>query len=340
MLYLFSVIVVLLPIASLAIPWSSSNVLFGTAIKNGPIPPNIEWPIFNHTCITSPCVITQIHVPSIYPGSGCPWDWEDGVLRVYVDGETTPTVQLTLLQIASVGANGAKGDSHDDISPYSAELFGKNAQTGGVWTTIRIPFQTTIRLTLQQASTCSQQGVAWIIIRGVENLPIRMSEIDLPSNAKLYQSTISGQVFAPQEFIPLASSPTGTSGMLLYTFLDATSADPNYLEGCFHITDQSGTTFLSSGTEDYFLSASYFDEGVFSGTQAGLTYKGPGGDFSMYKTHTRDLIPFHNGMQFVWRNNEDGASCPNHWGKTGESPVRQPTTGPLNLTSVVFYYAW
>ena len=55
-------IVVLLPIASLAIPWSSSNVLFGTAIKNGHIPPNIEWPIFNHTCITSPCVITQIHV--------------------------------------------------------------------------------------------------------------------------------------------------------------------------------------------------------------------------------------------------------------------------------------
>jgi len=334
------VIFSLLPLATLAIPWSSSNVLFGTAIKNGPIPPNIEWPVFNHTCITPPCVITQIHVPSIYPGSGCPWDWEDGVLRVYVDGESTPTVQLTLLQIASVGANGAKGDSHDDISPYSAELFGKNAQTGGVWTTIRIPFQTTIRLTLQQASTCSQQGVAWIIIRGVENLTIRMSEIDLPSNAKLYQSTISGQVFAPQEFIPLASSPSSTSGMLLYTFLDATSADPNYLEGCFHITDQFGTTFLSSGTEDYFLSASYFDEGVFSGTQAGLTYKGPGGDFSMYKTHTRDLIPFHNGMQFVWRNNEDGASCPNHWGKTGTNPIRQPTTGPLNLTSVVFYYAW
>jgi hypothetical protein len=80
-----------------------------------------------------------------------------------------------------------------------------------------------------------------------------MSEIDLPANAKLYQSSINGQVFSPQQFITLASSPPSTSGMLLYTFLDATSGDPNYLEGCFHITDQAGTVFLSSGTEDYFL---------------------------------------------------------------------------------------
>ena len=238
---------------TLAIPWSSSNVLFGTAIKNGPIPPNTEWPVFNHTCATPPCVISQIHVPSIYPGSGCSWNWESGVLRVYVDGESTPTVELTLLQLASVGRAGAQGDGHTDISPYSAELFGKNAQTGGVWTTIRIPFSSTVSVTLQQASNCNSQGTAWIIIRGVENLPIRMSEIDLPVTAKLYQSTITNQVFAPQEFITLATSPATTSGMLLYTFLDASSGDPNYLEGCFHITDQSGTTFLSSGTEDYFL---------------------------------------------------------------------------------------
>ena len=69
-----------------------------------------------------------------------------------------------------------------------------------------------------------------------------------------------------------------------------------------------------SGTEDYFLSASYFDEGTFASSQSGLTWKaGDGsGDLSMYKTHTRDLVPFHGGMQYMWRNNEDGQSCPNH----------------------------
>lgn len=63
----------------------------------------------------------------------------------------------------------------------------------------------------------------------------------------------------------------------------------------------------------------------------------------MYKIHTRDLVPFHGGMNFIWRNNEDGQSCPNHWGGSStppNAPIRQPTTGPLNLTSVVFFYAW
>ncbi len=61
---------------------------------------------------------------------------------------------------------------------------------------------------------------------------------------------------------------SGMDGMLLSTFIDVTSADPNYLEGCFHIVNSDGSVqFLSSGTEDYFLSASYFDEGIFASSQ-------------------------------------------------------------------------
>ena len=44
--------------------------------------------------------------------------------------------------------------------------------------------------------------------------------------------------------------------------------------------------FLSSGGEDYFLSAFYFDEGEFRAPGAGLTYKS-GGSMSAYKTHDR-----------------------------------------------------
>ena len=99
------------------------------------------------------------------------------------------------------------------------------------------------------------------------------------------------------------------------------------------------TQFLSSGTEDYFLSASYFDEGVFAGSEAGLTWRGAGGDLSAYKTHQRDVLPFHGGMQFVWRNNEDGRSCPNRWPQASR-PSTTPTglrTGPMNLTSIVYF---
>ena len=48
--------------------------------------------------------------------------------------------------------------------------------------------------------------------------------------------------------------------------------------------------FLSSGAEDYFLSASYFDEGEFLSPNAGLTYKN-GGAVGAFKMHDlRDQV--------------------------------------------------
>jgi len=249
-----------LALSAASTPFSASHKLFGYAEKNGPMQPanQGETVLFNHTCGTAPCVITQMHIPSIYPGHGCPWDWESGRLKVYVDGSAVPTLDVTLLQIASVGAAGAQGNSHKDISPFSAgNLFGKNAQTGGVWTTIRIPFGVSVTVTLQQALECNSESTYWFIIRGVEGLQISLGEIELPPQARLVQSFINATTYAPDQYIPLANASSGIDGMLLYTFVDATSNDPNYLEGCFHITFGDGSTqFLSSGTEDYFLSAS------------------------------------------------------------------------------------
>ena len=58
----------------------------------------------------------------------------------------------------------------------------------------------------------------------------------------------------------------------------------------------------------------------------------------MYKLHdSRDMLPFHDGMELVWRNNENGQSCPNHFSPSAQAPLR---TGPLTLSSVVFSYQW
>jgi hypothetical protein len=230
-----------------AAPFSAKNKLFGMAIKNAPIPASpAEWLIFNHTCSAAPCVITQMHFPSIYPGGGDPWDWENGMLRIYVDGEAAPSIALTLLQLASVGHAGARGNGHTDISPFSAELFGKNAQTGGVWSTMRIPFQSAVRVTVQQAATGVHGGTFWGIIRGVEALTISLSDIELPPTARLVQSTISGVVYQPDAFVTLAQAPASDDGLMLYVFLDVTSGDPNYLEGCVHIVNGDGSVqFLS-----------------------------------------------------------------------------------------------
>ena len=52
-------------------------------------------------------------------------------------------------------------------------------------------------------------------------------------------------------------------------------ADLNFLEGCFRVRIDGKTEygFLSSGTEDMFLGAGYFDRGVYHGDRAGCTVK-------------------------------------------------------------------
>jgi len=67
---------------------------------------------------------------------------------------------------------------------------------------------------------------------------------------------------------------------------------------------------LSSGAEDFFLSASYFDEGMFKTENSGLTFFEEGkGTLGAYKTMTEDPILFQNGMQLVFRRCESTAGC-------------------------------
>ena len=83
--------------------------------------------------------------------------------------------------------------------------------------------------------------------------------------------------------------------------------------------------FLSSGGEDYFLSAYYFNEGEFRTPNSGLTYYDGAGGLSAYKTHDRDPIFFSDGLSLVWRNGEDTTGCgdtmhcPNQWCPPGQN---------------------
>ena len=66
-----------------------------------------------------------------------------------------------------------------------------------------------------------------MIIRGVEAGGITLGDVALPPAAKLVQSKIVGTTYAPDNFITLAAADKSLDGMLLSTFIDATSADPN-----------------------------------------------------------------------------------------------------------------
>ena len=81
------------------------------------------------------------------------------------------------------------------------------------------------------------------------------------------------------------------------TKFDAVGHSLTYLEACMRFFPNAASAaknatpiFLSSGAEDYFLSASYFDEGEFLSPNAGLTYKN-GGAVGAFKMHDlRDQV--------------------------------------------------
>ena len=100
---------------------------------------------FEHTCVTAPCTINQIHVPSIYPKNLADWAWQNGVVRFYIDGETSASIELKLLELSWVseyaspahaalkpGASGAQYDNrglpYEEFCVKNEELCIKNEE--------------------------------------------------------------------------------------------------------------------------------------------------------------------------------------------------------------------
>ena len=87
--------------------------------RNGHLIGQTEINLFEHSCAEPPCVITQMCAPSPpSPGSAssvprrggnrrrhCPSanGKYDSVIKIYVDGDTTPSVAVTLKELANVG---------------------------------------------------------------------------------------------------------------------------------------------------------------------------------------------------------------------------------------------
>ena len=158
--------------------------------------------------------------------------------------------------------------------------------------------------------------------------------------------------------IATLSNTTNKAGMLFLVTLDISSDTPTFMEGCIraNIDNSEETTFLSSGTEDFFLSAYYFNLGTYQGYQSGLTYKLHKDDnftkIVAYKFFLDDPILFTKSFHLMWRNNEKlgGADgCPSQFPPNlkGEglhirypSFVRPTGFADAHLKSYVWVYEW
>jgi hypothetical protein len=244
------------------------------------------------------------------------------MIKIYIDGEAEPSIAISLLELANLG-NFAHGT--EDKGPWGTALLGHTASNGGVYSTVRIPFAKSIRSTITSASP--KAGTFWFIIRGVESYPIALGDVTLPPTARLKLHRLNTSTTSLQ-LVTLVDIPAGTAGAVVNLKFDAAGQNMGYLEACMRYfpDQQTEPLFLSSGAEDYFLSAYYFDEGQFKTPNSGLTYYDGKGTLSAYKTHDRDPLFFNDGLKMVFRNSEDTTGCgdsnhcPNQYCPPGAAP--------------------
>ena len=179
---------------------------------------------------------------------------------------------------------------------------------------MRVPFGASVRLALYS----ERAGTFWFVVRRVEAAPSARRPAAAAARLKAYRTVAT---LAPLELVTIAAVPAGVGVALASVKLDATSSDMAYLEACLRAYVDGAPTplFLSSGAEDYFLSAYYFNEGGFHSPASGLTYYDGVGTLSAYKVHERDAVVFTDGLELVWRNCEATAGsgnathCPDRW---------------------------
>ena len=267
----------------------------------------------------------------------------DTRFRVYVDGEVEPSLDYDLFMFHGIGFN---GDQTSGFSPWGTRRAGHTAFGGGLYNTFRIPYSTSIKVT----ATSPHRGYIWYIIRGVENYPLVMGDLQLPSNTRLrlYKKV---SALEPYEFVTLAEVPSSTGALfMLVVAANNSQSDPHYLEACFRaVIDDQPTSFLASGTEDFFLSAFYYGGGPYHLENSGVTFLSDSSStVSAYKYFENDPILFNSSLLLQWRAGEtpDGVEgCPTDFPapQPGSERVSYRIGPPVGTTYVSTYalvYEW
>ena len=250
-------------------------------------------------------------------------------IRIYVDDEKTPSIDMELFLGHGIGFG-------DPKAPWGTGRIGKTGNPSGIYNTYRIPFGKAVLVTGQLAEEVKPQPPFWWIIRGVENMPVEIGGHRLPSRARLKLHKMENRIIKP--FVEFPMADVQGDGALYQVTMAAKGLrktgswkDLSYLEACVraYIGGAAEPVLLSSGLEDYFLGTYYFNRGGYATPLAGLThFDSKENEFSAYRFHEDDPVVFHNGLRLTCRCGEvlNGE-------KLGDPPDTQYTT-------YVWLYQW
>ena len=257
-------------------------------------------------------------------------------IRIYIDDESTASLDFQLLLAHGIGFT---EDEEAPNLPWGTKNIGHTAD-GGVFNTYRIPFSKSFTVTV----THPKGGLFWYIIRGVENYPLRVGDLILPANARLRLYKNVDVKLNPLEFLTLASI-SKSAGFLYQITIAARSVNYRYLEACgrARIDNSDSLSWLSSGTEDFFLSAYYFNKGIYHLHNSGLTYYDGAGTMSAYKFFENDPVLFSSSLELTWRCGEtfDGdQGCPTDWPPPNSSLSKSPSPSDTTITTYTWVYEY
>jgi len=253
---------------------------------------------------------------------------EDTRIRYYVDGESTPSIDLALFMGHGIGF-------HDPHAPWATRIIGKIGKHNGVYNNYRIPFGKHIRVTAEAAPSVEDTPQVWWIIRGVEHGRASLGRVELPDSARVKLYKTKDLEAGPLEEFDLCD--VDGRGALYQVTIAAEGDSFTYLEACLRAYMNGRgqpPLMLSSGLEDYFLGTYYFDTGRYYADIAGLTHFDKiNHRFSAYRFHDDDPVYFDNGLRLTCRCGET------EHGLAGESEgYLDPATTRYN--SYAWVYQW
>ena len=148
------------------------------------------------------------------------------------------------------------------------------------------------------------------------NYPTIVGDVRLPPGARLRLHKNEAIAVQPHGFYPLVPQQNASGGMLLQVTIAANSSYIGFMEGCVraYIDNNTEPIHLSSGTEDYFEGAYFFDSGIFKSPGAGVTWlqgANPGPyHMTAYKHHVRDPVVWWDNFLLTGRNYDtNGVEC-------------------------------
>ena len=276
------------------------------------------------------------------------------IYRLYVDGEATASLSWTMREAVGLGDFDPAAGADDRIAikePWATDLLGKLSDWDGFFFKLKMPFYKSIRLTAQLPAGVAGFNV-YSIIRGIESDDFSGAALKLPGigplpfGTRLVQSRNDRVTVQSLGFIPIVNITEGAG----YIYHHVISIEGNggflYLEGCFHLISPVGPgavfdpatgvapgfpgAVLSTGSEDYYSSSFYFHAGTFAAHDTGLTHmcgvaNSPAprclgnasavSQWSAYRVHDSDPLPFSGGAQLLMRNGDKQDPTPYGTGK-------------------------